>query len=81
MKTIKDLADNKANDMESGYYMALKDVLKEIDDLDIELLLTEVREVKTNKKIEIPEEIEQLWHIYWKHIKAKLEEKITGESQ
>jgi len=52
MKTINDLKDNKANDMESGYYLALIDVLKLNDKIKADLLYSKSLSEKECKIIE-----------------------------
>ena len=64
-----------------GYEQAKQDFLKILDDLDIDLFLEDVADVKTGNKIELPKEVWDLWTIYWEHIKEKLKAKLKkGES-
>jgi len=53
-----------------------KEILKILDDLDIELFLEDVVDKKGNK-VKIPKEVLDLWDIYWEHIKDKLKSKLN----
>lgn len=58
-----------------------KEIEDEIDNLDIELFLEDVVDVKTGKRVKLPKEIWDLWFIYWEHIKEKLKSRLKlGEN-
>ena len=55
---------------------AREEVLEIIDDFDLELFLTDLKDIKTEKIVEIPKEIQMLMDEYWKFIKENLKERI-----
>ena len=56
---------------------ALKEVLEEIEEMDIELVFaTYIKDMKTNEKIDVPKEISFMLDKYWLHIQNRLKQKI-----
>jgi len=55
---------------------AKSEFIKMIDDMDIDLLLTDVVNIETGNKVEIPNEIKDLWDIYWKHIQQEIKSQL-----
>ena len=58
---------------------AEQDFLKELDNFDLVLFLTDLKDTTTNENIEFPKEIEILMNEYWKFIKSKLKSTIQKE--
>ena len=54
----------------------VKDIIENYMDLD--LLLTNVVDLKTGKTIEVPKEVQNLLDIYWEHIKNRILAQING---
>jgi len=76
MKTIKIyeiIIEKKVEDM-----IKVKDILKLIDEIDIELLLTDIKD-KQGNKYELSNEIMEIISIWWNKKSEELKQKIKGE--
>ncbi len=56
----------------------LKEVLELIDDVDLELMFTDIKD-KQGNKIEQSDELMELFGVFWNYIQNKLKERITED--
>lgn len=61
-----------------GYDIAIEEVCEEIDAVDLELMLTDIKD-KEGNKVELSDEIMQLITIWWEEQSKKLKDKIKGK--
>ena len=88
MKTIKELKvklekathycdTNSEADVIEAQLQTLKDIKKLIDEIDIELFLTDIKD-KQGNKIEISDEIMEIIRIWWEQKSEEIKQRIEG---
>ena len=88
-KTYKDIPANqfifddykrRIKDLKRGYANAQKEVLEKIEFVDVLNLCTKLKDRKTGKEFEVPEDIQIILDHYWVYIKEHLIKEIKGAS-
>lgn len=75
MKTIKINNNSVPDDFKDVELVKVKDIKKLIDEIDVELFLTDIKD-KQGNKIEISDEIMEIIRIWWEQKSVELKQKL-----
>ena len=91
MITIKELEIDKKKLIESAdnyeeckrlfdvKIKTIREFLVLIDEMDTELMFTDIKDIEKNEKLAQSDELMELFGIFWDHVKVRLKQKIEGE--